>query len=132
VRRALIVALGLSACAQAAPKPSAVATVAAPSVRAATPTHARCSHSAPATCDSAAPSFDADVRPVLEKRCFGCHTGDGAAAEEHDFSRMDHLLAARPTIVDEVATCSMPPKSPLEDAEANVILRWAGCPPRQR
>jgi cytochrome c551/c552 len=49
------------------------------------------------------------------------------AAEDHDFSKMERLLGARPTIVDEIATCSMPPKSPLEDAEANVILRWAAC-----
>jgi hypothetical protein len=74
-----------------------------------------------------APSFEADVRPVLERRCFGCHAGAGAAAEDHDFSSPDRVRAERRAVLDEVATCAMPPKAPLDDAEANTLLRWAVC-----
>jgi cytochrome c551/c552 len=67
------------------------------------------------------------VLPVLKKRCFGCHTGDGAAADEHDFSRIDALRGASTEIVDEVSTCAMPPRAPLGDDEANLLLRWVAC-----
>jgi hypothetical protein len=68
-----------------------------------------------------------DAMPIFKKRCFGCHTGDGVAAEEHDFSRVASLRAARATIADEIATCSMPPRSPLDDGEASTLLLWAAC-----
>jgi cytochrome c551/c552 len=68
--------------------------------------------------------------PIFEKRCFGCHTGEGVAAEEHDFSRVESLRAARTTIADEIATCSMPPRSPLDDGEASTLLLWAACADR--
>jgi hypothetical protein len=83
----------------------------------------------PTVCLSPAPSFAGEVRPVLEKRCFGCHAGDGVAADEHDFSKMDRLRVDRSAILDEVATCSMPPRSVLADADADTLLRWAVCAP---
>jgi hypothetical protein len=49
------------------------------------------------------------------------------AAEEHDFSHLESLRAARRTIADEVATCSMPPRSRLDDSEATALLLWATC-----
>jgi hypothetical protein len=70
-----------------------------------------------------------DAMPIFKKRCFGCHTGDGVAAEEHDFSRGEALRAARSTIADVIATCSMPPRSPLDDGEATTLLLWATCAP---
>jgi hypothetical protein len=65
--------------------------------------------------------------PIFKKRCFGCHTGDGVAVEEEDFSKVEALRAARTTIADEIKTCSMPPRSPLDDGEANTLLAWAAC-----
>jgi hypothetical protein len=69
------------------------------------------------------------VRPVLVRRCFGCHAGDGAAADEHDFSRLATLRAQRSSVADEVSSCSMPPpKSPeLTGDEAQTLLRWVAC-----
>jgi hypothetical protein len=89
-----------------------------------------CRHHVPATCDGSPPGEMRDVLPIFEKRCFGCHTGDGVAAGEHDFSRVEALRAARTTIADEIATCSMPPRSPLGDGEANTLLLWATCAQR--
>ena len=86
-----------------------------------------CRTEAPAPCAAAPPSFADDVQPILEKRCFRCHTGDGPAAEEHDFSKMDRVLGQRRAIREEIATCAMPPKAPLAEAEANTLLRWATC-----
>jgi hypothetical protein len=88
---------------------------------------ASCGHPIPTTCDGS-PAPDArDVLPILEKRCFGCHTGDGVAADEHDFSRIGALRAARTEIADEVSTCAMPPRTRLDDEEAGALLRWAAC-----
>jgi hypothetical protein len=76
-----------------------------------------------------APSF-AEVEPILKKRCFGCHTGNGVAADEHDFSKMESVVGEHADILDEVSSCSMPPRSPLADAEADTLLHWAACAAR--
>jgi hypothetical protein len=124
VTRAALLTLCLAACA-GAPRPTAsVGRAAGHAPSSASPS---CSHSPPVGCPATAPSFDAQVRPVLEQRCFGCHAGDGAAAEEHDFSTMERVWTARRAIADEVATCAMPPKAPLDDSEANTLLLWAAC-----
>jgi uncharacterized membrane protein len=83
-------------------------------------------------CEGPPPTYAADVRPVLERRCLSCHAGDGPAAEDHDFSREDVLWAQRTRVADEVSARSMPPASrpQLTDAEADVLLRWATCAPR--
>ncbi len=91
------------------------------------PSHGACGHPVPKACDAPPPAYASDVMPVLKNRCFGCHTGDGVAADEHDFSRIEGLRGARIEIVDEVSTCAMPPTSPLDDAEAGLLLRWVAC-----
>jgi hypothetical protein len=83
----------------------------------------------PVSCDGAIPTYAADVRPILERRCFACHARDGPAAEEHDFSRVDTLRAQRRRLTDAVGARAMPPagRPPLPDAEAETLLRWAAC-----
>jgi hypothetical protein len=103
---------------QTAPSPSLASIPASPPV---------CRHPAPASCDAQSPAYVRDVLPVLKKRCFGCHTGDGVAADELDFSQIGALRGAGTEIVDEVSTCAMPPRSRLGDEEANLLLRWVAC-----
>lgn len=88
---------------------------------------ASCSHAISTACDGSPPPDARDVLPIFEKRCFSCHTGDGVAADEHDFSRVGALRAARTEIADEVSTCAMPPRARLDDEEARALLRWAAC-----
>jgi uncharacterized membrane protein len=87
-----------------------------------------------ASCTGPQPTYVADVRPVLEKRCFTCHAGSGPAAEEHDFTHVETLRAQRQQLVDDVTAHAMPPQGrpPLEDAEAQVLLRWAACDTAER
>jgi hypothetical protein len=76
----------------------------------------------------APPSFEKDVLPILKRSCFPCHAGDGMAAEDHDFSKMDVLLAQRSRVTVQVAACAMPPRQvKFAPAEANVVLAWAAC-----
>jgi hypothetical protein len=82
-----------------------------------------------ASCTGPQPTYVADVRPVLESRCFACHAGSGPAAEEHDFTHVETLQAQRQQLIDDVTAHAMPPQGrpPLEDAEAHVLLQWAAC-----
>jgi hypothetical protein len=107
-----------SEASQTAPSPSPASIPTSPPV---------CRHPAPASCDAPSPAYVRDVLPILKKRCFGCHTGDGVAADELDFSQVQALRGAGTEIVDEVSTCAMPPRSRLDDDEANLLLRWVAC-----
>ena len=81
------------------------------------------------SCNSAPPSYSAEVKPVLKERCFGCHTGDGSAADDHDFSNLSRVVAERRDIARQVAAHAMPPasKPQLTENEASLLLRWAAC-----
>jgi hypothetical protein len=136
-RAALPMATVLAACAshaavhtvppaQAGPIPGASRAAESRSA-ASLPAAAACLHPTPAACDSPFPAYVRDVLPILKRRCFGCHTGEGVAADEHDFSRIEALRGAGTEIVDEVSTCAMPPRARLGDDEANMLLRWVAC-----
>jgi uncharacterized membrane protein len=86
------------------------------------------------SCAEPRATYVADVRPLLERRCFGCHANDGVAAEDHDFSRVETLRAQRQSLTDEVAERAMPPKGQpqLTDPEAQLLLRWAACGAAER
>jgi hypothetical protein len=80
-------------------------------------------------CDAPSPTYEADVRPVLERRCFSCHANGGVAALDHDFSHFEKLRAESQALFDEVSEHGMPPppRPPLEGAEAAILLRWIAC-----
>jgi hypothetical protein len=113
--------------ASASPSSAASQTAASPSPAPVPGSLPVCRHPIPAGCDAPRPAYARDVMPILKKRCFGCHTGDGVAADELDFSQIQALRGAGTEIVDEVSTCAMPPRSRLADDEANVLLRWVAC-----
>jgi hypothetical protein len=117
--RGLVLAGWLVACSPAVVSPAPVGVTKEPA--------GSCRPDVPAQCESTPPSFAGDVQPILERRCFRCHTGDGPAADEHDFSKMDRVLGQRGAIREQVASCAMPPRAPLADAEAATLLRWATC-----
>jgi hypothetical protein len=93
-----------------------------------------CASGAPAAkeatrCDGPPVTYVADVRPILERRCLSCHSSDGVAAEDHDFSGLATLRAQRQELADDVSSHAMPPPSQpgLNDAETSTLLRWASC-----
>lgn len=81
-------------------------------------------------------SFRADVVPILERHCLGCHAGASPKAEL-DLSSRDKLLAggasgpgvvpgkaADSLLVRLVADKKMPPKKPLAPEQIAVLRRW--------
>jgi len=100
-----------------------------PAARAARePKESSCHHATP-PCAGLPPTYATDVRPILERRCFKCHAGEGVAADEHDFSYVETLRAQKHALASEIGACAMPPSSelPVPDAEAEVLLRWVAC-----
>jgi hypothetical protein len=87
-----------------------------------------CHHALP-SCAGPPPTYMDDVRPILERRCFKCHAGEGVAADEHDFSQVQTLRAQKVAFASEIGTCAMPPspEPPVADAEAEALLRWVAC-----
>jgi uncharacterized membrane protein len=117
----ILAAIGAGACVHEAP--SAAAAGASSGAKEST-----CRHPLP-SCAGFPPTYTDDVRPILERRCFKCHAGDGAAADEHDFSQVQTLRAQRVAFASEIGTCAMPPapEPPMAEAEAEVMLRWVAC-----
>jgi hypothetical protein len=120
----LAIILGLAAACGGAQEPPPVSAA----VHAAAASGGACHHATP-SCGSPPPTYVADVRPILEQRCFKCHAGGGIAADEHDFSRVETLRAQKRALANEIGECAMPPSSEpaVPDAEAEVLLRWAAC-----
>ncbi len=71
----------------------------------------------------AVPSFAADVAPVLTKACNNCHLA-GAIAPKRDFGKYALVQAISDTVVERIALGSMPPGSPLDKAEQQVVYDW--------
>jgi hypothetical protein len=116
-----LAAVGAGACVH---EPPSVAAADAPSrVR-----ESACHHALP-SCAGSPPTYTDDIRPILERRCFKCHAGDGAAADEHDFSQAQTLRAQKVAFASEIGSCAMPPfpEPPMADAEAELMLRWVAC-----
>jgi hypothetical protein len=122
VALAMAATLALAACA-------AHTSTVEPKAAAATPIApgAVCRVSPVSGCTDHGPSFAREVRPILERRCLRCHSGEGVAAEEHDFSRLEVLHAQRGELEGEISTCAMPPRAPLPEDESRTLLRWVAC-----
>ena len=86
-----------------------------------------CTVKAPTECPSTPPRFD-DVKPIFEKRCAGCHSGDWAGPWPLD--TYAHVADWSDVIRSHLIDCSMPPPEagmPLPDEESLTILTWIRC-----
>ncbi len=86
--------------------------------------------------ETAPPSFDADVKPVFQAKCFPCHAA--AAMGKLDLRTPEAILkggesgavvmpgaADKSLIIDKVVTRQMPPgKVKMTDAEIDIIRTW--------
>ncbi len=63
----------------------------------------------------------------MRARCNGCHSPGAIAGEEHDFSDPPVLRAHKERMVKQLLACKMPPRRPISEEEAMLVLRWAAC-----
>jgi len=83
----------------------------------------------PRACGAGDPSYSGLVRPVLEHYCFSCHSADGDAGDEHDFTHPELLRAQRRLVSARLRAHGMPPATSAQPsaAERALVTRWADC-----
>lgn len=81
----------------------------------------------PKPTDCATPPTFAEIEPVMRARCNGCHSPGAIAGEEHDFSDPAIIRTHKERMVKQLMACKMPPRRPISEEEALLILRWAAC-----
>jgi hypothetical protein len=90
-----------------------------------------CPQDLPASCPSPPPSYATDVLPVIERRCWMCHSDGGIEDQLHDFSTYDHIFAQKGPILTQVYGCLMPlldgGGTPLTPDERKAMLGWLVC-----
>ena len=80
------------------------------------------------SCPATAPTFAADVRPLVEAHCAVCH-GAGQQMPRLDSYQAISLTTTKQQAFFQIQHCSMPPapRPPLTAAERDTILTWLVC-----
>lgn len=79
------------------------------------------------TCSGPAPSYRTEVAPLFKQYCVKCHSPDGSAGDEHDFTRLEVLNAQRRRVKAVLEGSAMPPRGLPQpaDSERALMIRWA-------
>jgi cytochrome c peroxidase len=79
-------------------------------------------------CEGDAPSYRAEIAPMLQGRCLRCHQAS-APAERWLLDDRAHVVALAASVAGQVRGCQMPPPEspPLADAERQRLLSWIAC-----
>lgn len=89
---------------------------------------APCTPDVPDACPMPKPGYVADVVPILETKCNGCHDGhDGGPWPLTNHADVEHWTAA---ILSTLKGCTMPPPTspmPLTEAERSTLIAWLVC-----
>ena len=67
------------------------------------------------TCDGTVKSYMADVAPVIQSACSGCH---------QNYSNYSQLYASRTSVRSAIVSGQMPRGSSLSTAQKNAIICW--------
>lgn len=107
----LLVCLSLAACGDSTPREGA-----------------SCPNDLPKECPSLAPSYAADVAPILADHCLTCHA-PGREKQDQPLDTYDHVYERRGAVMTQVYGCAMPPSGqpPLSPDERTTLLSWLVC-----
>ncbi len=89
-------------------------------------TSVACDVKAPTSCPSPAPRY-ADVQPIFQSRCVGCHNG---TTQQWPLTSYQDVADWYDSVRDYVLTCAMPPPAaniPMTTEERTAILTWIRC-----
>lgn len=85
----------------------------------------------PDACPSPAPSYETEVLPIFEQRCYMCHSDAGIVTSGSgiDLGSYDAVYKLRGDIISEVNACKMPlPTAPQPTIEQRTaLLGWLKC-----
>jgi hypothetical protein len=93
------------------------------------PAAGSCPDDLPPACPAPAPSYQAQVAPLLEARCVGCH-GAGQVASNRLLDSYGSVFPQRAAVLRQTYACQMPPAdagAPLTLAERAALLGWLVC-----
>jgi len=84
---------------------------------------------APATCPSPAPSYAAEVEPIIRAKCVTCHAPGGLSASKPYTTLAQIKLEPLTTMISFVQSCAMPqaPAPALTADEGAALLGWLVC-----
>jgi cytochrome c5 len=123
----LALGLVLVACSTDAVKPKSAAPRDASADQSAS-APATCPTNVSDACPAAQPSYAADVVPILNAKCNGCHTGgDGSP---WPLTNHEDVVHWRAFILKDLAGCTMPPPTStvrLTEAEQSTLVTWLVC-----
>jgi mono/diheme cytochrome c family protein len=76
-----------------------------------------------------AASDSRQAQVLVQHYCTTCHSPDGDAGDEHDFTQAELLRAQHRSISARLRAHSMPPRSYLQPTapELALLMRWADC-----
>jgi uncharacterized membrane protein len=84
-------------------------------------------------CPSPQPSWATEVQPLIQARCYMCHSEGGIEWPKWDLSSYSSASMNRMEVLTQVFHCWMPPgdASPpvplLTNAERQTIVQWIAC-----
>ncbi len=78
-------------------------------------------------CDGGAPSYQADIVPILETGCIPCHSPSGTAGWDED--TYPEVYAQFGSMLSFVNSCTMPPINgpQLSDEQRITLTAWLTC-----
>ena len=86
-----------------------------------------CNIVAPTACEQPEPTY-ANVQPIFEERCIGCHSGEPGGP--WPLTSYPHVAGWFAEIRAAMLTCAMPPADSgvsMPDAERDQVLAWLRC-----
>ena len=76
------------------------------------------------------PSFERDVKPILDRSCAGCHYDSPAPNALWPLTDYGDVAAWNDLIKHSLLNCSQPPASsglPFNERDRETILKWTFC-----
>ena len=81
-------------------------------------------------CPSPAPSFSAQVQPIIDRNCNACHI-KGGVADDRPLTTYAEVFKLHMSSLTAVYSCVMPPAADVVDqlspSERETLLQWLGC-----
>ena len=87
-----------------------------------------CPNDLPKSCPSPAPSYQANVAPIINLRCVTCHSPGGQEASR-PLQTYSQVYSERSAVLNQVYACNMPPGSAAQptEQEREALLGWLVC-----